>query len=271
MSNLPVVPEHERDIIRARLENYMSRHNIGVPTLLEHMVGELDSAHRFYLDLRSLQRFIRNDVRTSDEKVVRYRKFLDVADVDEFRLQFAALVGARRGLSIDGIINEEWADSALVPGDATDRAPRKLADYEGIYALSYFDPNDSQFVESRVEGAPYRFVHPAESGRYLDVISFASEKIDPITYEIVNNKAREEPHSKLLRDTMIRFGKHELLLVEMNPSNGRLALLHDTPSTDPHCIVLDGAGIATPDEGSKSTIEMKRIRLSRVMRPSDTD
>jgi len=73
-----VYDEEERERIRRALKQYKHDHGIGVPRLRELMKNALDLSEWQYLDISSLQRFIRNDVRTDDEKVHRYRKFLEI-------------------------------------------------------------------------------------------------------------------------------------------------------------------------------------------------
>ncbi len=78
MPELPVVDEQGRKRIRTALKRYQDEHGkIGVPELQQRMIYVLDGTDRQYLDLSSLQRFMRGKGRTTDEKVRRYRKFLE--------------------------------------------------------------------------------------------------------------------------------------------------------------------------------------------------
>jgi hypothetical protein len=101
MPKVPIIDDEERAEIRRRLRQYQKAHGkMGVPKLFECMLFSLDLPDHYYLDLKSLQRFLRNDNRTTDEKVLRYRKFLDreapAKAGEEFSSALGRLLRSRR-------------------------------------------------------------------------------------------------------------------------------------------------------------------------------
>ena len=78
MVRLPVVDDAERQRLRDSLKQYKKRHgNLGDSKLYGRMYYVLDPQHHVYLSQSTMQRFIRNKGRTTDEAVQAIKTFLD--------------------------------------------------------------------------------------------------------------------------------------------------------------------------------------------------
>src|SRR6056297_1203723 len=144
MAKLPVVEKSERDEIRAQLRTYMDRHQIGAPRLFERMSFTLERIDQSYIDLRSIQRFLRDEVRTDDEKVIRYRRFLAIAapeivapsgtvDVPSLADIFADVV-KKRTVQPVAVTSVDDPERQIPFSELTNR--KSLTDYEGRFVVS---------------------------------------------------------------------------------------------------------------------------------------
>lgn len=161
MGKVPIINKQERDDIRARLQQYQKAHGkMGVPKLYECMLFSLDTPDHYYLDLKSLQRFLTEANWTSDEKVVRYRKFLERESPADERAEFVpdigrALLGRRLTPETVAPWIEEEKDgiTVMVAGKPVPFDEhywrRPLTDYLGRYDLQFRKVEDERSAKDQ--------------------------------------------------------------------------------------------------------------------------
>lgn len=146
MSKVPIIDDAEREVIRRRLNRYREAHgNMGVPKLYECMLFALDYPDHYYLDLKSLQRFLRDDHRTSDEKVVRYRKFLERENAGGEVGKFAAALG------------QLLVSRRLVPEFVTPKMREAIIEGELYYLVDEQVPFDEYYWRRPLSGYHGRY------------------------------------------------------------------------------------------------------------------
>lgn len=253
MPELNVIPNHERDEIRARLQAYQEAHSIGAPKLqlwIEHM---LDSTDKRYVDLRSIQRFLRGDGRTDDEKVIRYRKFLKIVQADH---------------RIDGIVDYmTWRredEHSQTPPDLAQRFSdhrRQVAALQGRY-LIYRRPHGTPHGEKEKYGsALLAILVPSECGRFLKsyyAFCFRPRGID-----------MEEMRSELrVKDE--GGGQNYGMLFPKGPGNhlfihgDEIAMLQPDAIATTDAVVLEGALLRPVSRDGEPPHGLLTLRLERV-------
>lgn len=225
MTNSPTIDDKERETIRWRLQQYQRRHgDMGVPKLYQHMQYYLRESNidLFHLDLRSLQRFIRNEVRTADEKVVRYRKFLQIVfpKSDGFSENFVALLREKMIFPVSIGFGAE-----TVPFD-THYWPKPLIDYQGVYDVDYAAYGNALPDPNRASDAKCLLL-PGASEHAL--------RVSRITrYDGKDREGSKEP--EYLPDVSsiacMKCGRGQFLLASVGFENVEFTLLRDTTPED---------------------------------------
>lgn len=139
MAKLPVVDDNQRQGIREALAHYKKQHgNVGDPELQQrimYVLGLTDAE----MPLSTLQRFMKNKVRTDDRMVRRYLAFLGKVGGEGFAEQLAAVLH----------------DQILWPS----YPPRwDILEFEGRYEFSLFD-DDSEFEKGAMVMLPATTPH----------------------------------------------------------------------------------------------------------------
>lgn len=223
MPKLNVYDEEQRERIRARLNEYRARHDIGVPTLYQRMIGHLEKRDWRYLDQRSLQRFLNGTHRTSDEKVHRYAKFLDRAAPPSFADSIGAALDVFTAEAHAGMPAQDTSGALVPRGAQTGRdlynVARDLREYAGRYALSF-----------AADEEPERF------HRSKDVIWELTGTGNPHVLRIITYKlaAERDDDPRLLRyeeqqqaGFLMRIGVSEFAVVNIGLRGGATAMLRD--------------------------------------------
>lgn len=261
MVKLNVVDDSERAYIRARLQEYRKSHGIGVPRLQERMSYALDRIDQQYVDFKSLQRFLRDEVRTDDEKVIRYRKFLSLVAPTGFEDEIAKLIDGKMVLPTGVTVEREGREDTIPLDEFTGR--RDINAYEGRYSVSVAPYGSEVFnIESEATVAPAHWVlFPSADGHFLRIVSLAS--IDG------KNGAPGEPQyePRSISGMIMRFGLSELLMVDIGYSAGHFALFRDM--SEEHgkgALMLEGPVLSTttPWENEKP---VQTVRLTRIAGP----
>ncbi|MFB9151656.1 hypothetical protein [Roseovarius ramblicola] len=233
MPKLPVVENVEREKIRAQLKRYMKQHGIGAPRLYERMSYVLDRSDNPYVDLRSLQRFLRNEVRTDDEKVIRYRRFLSIAAPAPKPTPaaiFAELIRQNTLLPTDASIMDA-TDKRFSLGEVTGRRP--LSEYVGRYAVSvgnYGEEPDYGDVGPNAE--KHIVCLPDPSGMFLLVTTLARSMSTETSPDDPNYSAYTIVSVNAL---MVPMGSADLLIVELDGlgDGGSFTLFRDISLSQP--------------------------------------
>ncbi|KZX94255.1 MULTISPECIES: hypothetical protein [unclassified Sulfitobacter] len=275
MAKLPVVEKSERDEIRAQLRTYMDRHQIGAPRLFERMSFTLERIDQSYIDLRSIQRFLRDEVRTDDEKVIRYRRFLAIAapeivapsgtaDVPSLADVFADVV-KKRTVQPVAVTSVDDPDRQIPFSELTNR--KSLADYEGRFVVS-----ERVFGTDLAEDAPagmHWVLLPEPDGKFLKIFMLAEMRVEGVAAP----PPGEELYEPVSADAfMIPFGMDELLVVDVPPlsGGGSFSVLKDVSAAQSSkMMVLEGARLATVAPWSSSA-PVSTIRLVRIEHAAET-
>lgn len=272
MAKLPVVEKSERDEIRAQLRTYMDRHRIGAPRLFERMSFTLERIDQSYIDLRSIQRFLRDEVRTDDEKVIRYRRFLAIAAPEIVAPSGTADVSALADVFADVVKKRTVQPVAVTSADDPERqiplseltSRKSLTDYEGRFVVS-----ERPFGTDPTEGSPadmHWVLLPDPDGKFLRIFMLAEMRVEGVAAP----PPGEELYEPVSADAfMIPFGMDELLIVDVPPlsGGGSFSVLKDiSAAQSPEAMVLEGARLATVAPWSPSepvsTIRLVRIELA---------
>lgn len=275
MAKLPVVDKSERDEIRAQLRTYMDRHQIGAPRLFERMSFTLERIDQPYIDLRSIQRFLRDEVRTDDEKVIRYRRFLTIAapeivappadsDVPSLADVFADVVKKRRVQPV-AVTSADDPDRQIPFSELTSRKP--LADYEGRFVV-----NERPFGTDLAEETPagmHWVLLPDPDGKFLRIFMLAEMRVEGVAAPPPGEEVFEPVPADAF---MIPFGMDELLVVNVPPfsGGGSFSVLKDISAAQPpETMVLEGARLATVAPWSPAE-PVSTIRLVRIEHAAET-
>lgn len=242
MPRIPVVDDIDRREIRFLLEIYMKKHRIGVPTLVEHMKAKLEVTDSRYIDLKSLQRFLssKSKIRTSDEKVWRYKKFVEI----EIGTPDAAQ-----------IIGKAMHRNMVFP---TNIELRPLAELAGTYELKGFEYGAG--ADAKPTGSDVRYVRyfsGNSSPYYLSYFDFQEEE-NP-----------EAPGEKILQYNSIhgvltRGSVTEFMMLRTSWTGTAFGLFREVES-DPLTLV---GNEMVPDVHSDRYENVRQIRLTRI---PDTD
>lgn len=258
MPKLPVFDTKEREEIRARLEDYMERHQIRVKKLFERMQLALDMRDWYYLDLRSLQRFIANDVRTDDEKVLRYQKFLNFVVPPNKHEELGAILDKMLILPVAAGVEKDGHVVAVPFDEFYGRKP--IESYVGRYVFESYPYGPEH---TRCTGSPAHTVHyvllPAADERFLTIFILVEDPElddDPVLsgFRVVAGGS-----------LFMRFGFTEFLMIQAGGSGGRFTLLSDVTDTgDDSVTTLEGHAISNVVPGQDR--EEDRVQLIRLTR-----
>lgn len=269
MAKLPVVDKRERDEIRAHLKTYMDRHKIGAPRLQERMSFTLEGIDQPYIDRRSIQRFLRDEVRTEDEKVIRYRRFLTIAAPEIIAPQAATEIHSLANVFSDVVKKRTVLPVAVESEDEPDRfvplaeltGRKALADYEGRYVVGE-RPYGSDLAEDSPVGMHWVLL-PDPEGEFLRVFILAEMRAEGMDAP----PPGEEIYEPIPADAfMIPFGMADLLVVNVPPlsGGGSFSLLRDmSASLSPETVALEGTRLATVAPWLPSE-PVNTIRLVRI-------
>lgn len=275
MPKLPVVDKSERDEIRRQLRTYMDRHQIGAPRLFERMSFTLERIDQPYIDLRSIQRFMRDEVRTDDEKVIRYRRFLSIAapeivatpaesDMPSLADVFADVV-KKRTVQPVAVTSADDPDRQIPASELTSR--KSLTDYEGRFVVT-----ERPFGTDLAEDAPagmHWVLLPDPDGKFLRIFMLVEMRAEGV--------AAPPPGEEILEPVpanafMIPFGMDELLVVNVPPfsGGGSFSILRDiSAAQSSEMMVVEGARLATVAPWSSSA-PVSTIRLVRLENVAET-
>lgn len=275
MPKLPVVDKSERDEIRRQLRIYMDRHQIGAPRLFERMSFTLERIDQPYIDLRSIQRFMRDEVRTDDEKVIRYRRFLSIAapeivappadaDVPSLADVFADVV-KKRTVQPVAVTSADDPDRQIPVSELTSR--KSLADYEGRFVVS-----ERPFGTDLAEDAPagmHWVLLPDPDGKFLRIFMLAEMRVEGVAAPPPGEEIFEPVPANAF---MIPFGMDELLVVNVPPfsGGGSFSIFRDiSAAQSSEMMVVEGARLATVAPWSSSA-PVSTIRLVRLENVAET-
>jgi hypothetical protein len=261
MVKLNVVDDSERAYIRARLQEYRKSHGIGVPRLQERMSYALDRIDQQYVDFKSLQRFLREEVRTDDEKVIRYRKFLNLIAPTAFEDEIAKLINGKMVLPTGVTVEREGREDTIPLDEFTGR--RDIKAYEGRYSVLVPPYGlDDMDADSEATTAPAHWVlFPSADDLFLRIVSLVAveEKSDEL------GDQQYEPRSA--GGLIMRFGLSELLMIDIGHSAGKFALFQDmSREHGQSTLILEGPVLSTitPWENEKP---VQTVRLTRIAGP----
>ena len=269
MAKLPVIDNAEREDIRARLKRYMEQHGIGAPRLFERMDYALDGIDKHYVDLRSLQRFLRNEVRTDDEKVIRYRRFLALVAPDitahgagsgepSFEDIFAETV-RKRTILPTAVSSADDPDRLVPMAELTGRKP--LEAYEGRYAVT--ERSYSTEPVSDAAANVHWLLMPRPDGKSLQIFTLVRECIEGFTAPSPDEAIFKPVSANAL---MVPFGTGELLVMNLLIyGGGNFTLLRDISSTQTDgTLILEGASLAaqSPWEPYEPVTTLRLVRLA---------
>jgi len=255
MAKLPVVDERERDRIRLKLQAYQDRHgSIGVPELFQRMLYMLDGLDRTYIDQRSLQRFMAGTNRTSNEKVIRYRKFLELVAEPSVAEQIATILDHSIDLpphvrrSLDKIAAKR--DPEITRKRRT--APPHLTRYAGRY--DYFVSPRDKLQELSRELLGYQQLcelRPTNNPKFLEFFKQSSSG---------HSKSKEAPNNMSSGGVLMWFGPGTYLLLQSSRSGGIVGLLRETDD-DP--VTLEGS-LLVSSARDIAPMNVRSISLRRV-------
>lgn len=274
----PVYDDEQRKFLRLRLEYYRQRHsNLGVPTLLAHMQAALESTDQYYLDLKSLQRFLKDSHRTDDAKVHRYRKFIDAASPVGFAEQMGELIASGM-VYPEGFVISDPAQLPASPevfligsadnddGDGADAGKiyakwqrPDIAQHQGVYVLQSFDA-DGTLRRSAA--------YPHARDEIMLTVSQNEQALraTTFTFDVPPNGPRVSLGKDIGDGVFMLIGLDEFLLMFRGMSGAWLAMLRKT-GDDP--TVFEGAEIST---GSEAPIPTGgRVRLIKYDGPEFRD
>lgn len=264
MAKLNVVDDDERAYIRTRLQEYQKSHGIGAPRLHERMSYALDRIDQQYVDLRSLQRFIRDDGRTDDEKVIRYRKFLNLEAPPGFEYEIAKLINGKMVLPTSVAVERDGAQVTIPLDEFTGR--RDIKAYEGRYSVSIAPYGSDDFdTESEVTTAPAHWVlFPSTDGLFLRIVSM-------VAVEVKDGEPGEQQYEpRSAGGLVMRFGLSELLMINIGYSAGMFALFRDVSKEHGgHSLILEGPVLSTITPW-KNEKPVQTVRLTRIAGPDFT-
>jgi hypothetical protein len=255
MAKLPVIDEKERHRIRLKLQAYQDRHGkIGAPDLCHRMQYMLDGRDRTYIDLRSLQRFLTGTHRTSDEKVIRYRRFLDLVAEPSVAEQVAAIFDQSIDIPPQAVKSLEDMVVQRDPEFRKDKtaAPPRLMNYVGRYELT-ISPRDELQKAGR---AFKRDMHecelrPTTNPKFLEFIQFGT----------TSTGGADNGLKQLDGDGMMMwFGPGTYLLLRNSVAGGIVGLvrqLSDEPITFEGALLVSSARDIDPMNAR--TITLRKI------------
>ncbi|MFC2966855.1 hypothetical protein [Acidimangrovimonas pyrenivorans] len=268
MRKIPVIDDDERDRIRDRLKDYQERHGIGAPRLQERMSYALDRTDQSYIDVRSLQRFLRNEVRTEDEKVLRYRKFLSVEARGENEPDFVTLV--RTMIERSAQSGAPFFHTPEFEANRLPEADNEIAPYQGRYSVwsqSYCRDRDADNLQS--ENHIFFILLPSSYGPYLKVHG----QIVGVDEESLSESASWEnlkiskPYNQSL---MMLIAPKAFLFVTFESGRASFAILHDVTETRGNGrTTLEGPMIE--EENVIGGDPVSFLRLTRVEGPVSAD
>lgn len=253
----------------------MDRHQIGAPRLFERMSFTLERIDQSYIDLRSIQRFLRNEVRTDDEKVIRYRRFLSIAAPEIVAPSGTADVPSLADVFADVVKKRTVQPVAVTSADDPDRQIpfseltncKSLTDYEGRFVVS-----ERPFGTDLAEEAPadmHWVLLPDPDGKFLKIFMLAEMRVEGVAAP----PPGEELYEPVSADAfMIPFGMDELLVVDVPPlsGGGSFSVLKDVSAAQSsEMLVLEGARLATVAPWSSSA-PVSTIRLVRIEHAAET-
>lgn len=268
MKKIPVIDDDERDHIRDRLRDYQERHGIGAPRLQERMSYALDRTDQSYIDLRSLQRFLRATHRTEDEKVLRYRKFLSIEARGENEPDFVMLV--RKMIERSAQSGVPFFHTPEFQAERLPEADNEIAPYQGRYSVwsqSYCRDKNADNVQS--EEHIFFVLLPSSYGPYLKIhgeIVGVDEQALPESPSWKNLKS-PKPYNQSL---MMLIAPKAFLFVAIESGRLSFAVLHDvTDVKSSGRTTLEGPMI---EEGSiLGGDPVSFLRLRRVEGPQTAD
>lgn len=256
---LNVVDDSERAYIRARLQEYRKSHGIGVPRLQERMSYALDRIDQQYVDFKSLQRFLREEVRTDDEKVIRYRKFLSLVAPTGFEDEIVKLINGKMVLPTAVTVEREGRENTIPLDEFTGR--QDINAYEGRYSVSVAPYGSEAFNgENEATVAPAHWIlFPSADGHSLRIVSLAAVE--------AKDGAHGEPQYEARSSSglIMRFGLSELLMIDIGHSAGQFALLRDmSKEHGESALILEGPVLSTivPWEGEKPVQTLHLIKIA---------
>ncbi len=277
MTNSPIIDDKERENIRWRLQQYQQRHGeMGVPKLYEHMRYHLREINidLFHLDLRSLQRFMRDDVRTADEKVVRYRKFLEIVfpKSDGFGEDFVNLLREKMVFpaSVQNGTMEYEEDGEiieLITAVSFDQFywRKPLIDYQGVYD-----------VEHSGYGAEVPDPDPdtASSRRYVFLPGASEQTLRVFSMTRFDGGEGEEPQyfHESSNLAFMKCGRGQFLLASVAFENLGFTLLRDTTPDDADIrTLLSGHVLQTiaPETGQDGIGQVRLVKIDGPEFPRD--
>ncbi len=273
MAKLPIVDDQERQVIRAQLKMYQEKHgNIGVPTLHQCMLFVLDVPDHHYVDFKSLQRFMSDQGRTTDEKVIRYRKFLERLAPEDAPKSFAVELGRlfagnmlvpeyislNRKEEIDGQVR-------FIPEKAVPFFEyywrHSLDKYQGRYELSYDGAASESFGFNQ-----HLLLLTTPDERYLRALRLVpiipdgldAAKVDPadVTYDLGSGEA-----------LFMKCGYGQFALVSAAYADMSFMLFAEVDEqADSQPLVLTGAALQTQPPGEQ-TPRTASVTLTRIFGP----
>lgn len=264
MAKLNVVDDDERAYIRTRLQEYQKSHRIGAPRLQLRMSYVLDKIDQHYVDLRSLQRFIRDEGRTDDEKVIRYRKFLNLDAPSGFEDEIAKLIKGKMVFPTSVVVETAGTEDTIPLDEFTGR--RDINAYEGRYSVSVAPYGSDKFEVDRdaIAESAHWVLFPSTDGLFLKIISL-------VAVEGENDESGEQQYEpRSIGGLVMKFGLAELLMIDIGFSGGKFALFKDvSKERGGHSLILEGPALSTiiPWENQKP---VQTVRLTKIAGPDFT-
>ena len=264
MRKIPVVDDDERERIRERLRDYQDRHGIGAPRLQERMSFALDGIDQSYIDLRSLQRFLKATHRTADEKVLRYRKFLSIEARGESEPDFVMIV--RKMIERSARSDAPLFSGPDFQGNRLAEADNEIAPYQGRYRLwaqGYCRDRNADSFQS--EEHLFFILLPSSYGPYM--------KISTEIMGVDEQRLAESPSWKRLKtpqpynqSVMMLIAPKVFLFTTIESGRVSFAILHDVSAVrDNGRTTLEGPMIE--DESLTGGDQVSFVRLTRVAGP----